>query len=719
MQTSFTIKNFRIFDGTGVTLDLKPITIITGANSAGKSSLVKAVFLLNSFIESLSQSMSRNGLQSPFSIPLSLDNAVLRLGNFNSALHKSSDRKNRTITIEYSTEVPITGKSFNVKLEFQSNTSDSLKRGRLKALTITDDNGEIVLYHNQGQDSIHFNLLPLKECYCKFAALSSWYLKYRLVHNYELLDNTVADATTIEQYKKDIDDFKKESKSSYTAKEKSIFNKWIRSVKLSLFDSIEVADREKSIKSFFRLPLFDLLKGIGCESSYAYFQQFLFQKGLRIPDALLKDFEIILNDAINKGFNSLESYFLNLEDSEGLRDDSCRLGQSFTSQWTAERGYKDDREHLFSGYLNELYGYFSLERELPFDAARPPLGFDSNFNEIKPSERELALYKEGKAQMDMALRQDVHFYFVHKTLSLLSAFIDERFSDNVDRWIGSFDTERIVFHEPSFDLFCQFATTVVQNALCPTETSFGGKMSYVSSDRSSIKRLYSLGEPSDSFGLLLKNYIDSMGTLSRRPVIKSNAKSKSKAFVPGSFISKWLDAFGIGKSISFESAAEGLGVIVVLHKHDGRRSLLADEGYGITQLISILMSIELGIRNKRHDGIYTIAIEEPEIHLHPGFQALLTDMFLDAYENYGVEFLIETHSEYLVRRSQVYVADRFKDLKSNPFAVFYFPKDNSAYEMRYTPDGHFEKSFGTGFFDAAATDVLKLSRLHRSGTHEQ
>lgn len=243
-------------------------------------------------------------------------------------------------------------------------------------------------------------------------------------------------------------------------------------------------------------------------------------------------------------------------------------------------------------------------------------------------------------------------------------------------------------------------------------------MSYVSSDRSSIKRLYSLGEPSDSFGMLLRNYIDSMGALSRKPITKLKTKSKSKTFVPGSFISKWIRAFGIGDSISFESAANGLGVIVVLHKRDGHRSLLADEGYGITQLISILMNIELGIRNKRHDGIYTIAIEEPEIHLHPGFQALLTDMFLDAYESYGVEFLIETHSEYLVRRSQVHVAEKFKDLESNPFAVFYFPKDNPSYEMRYTPDGHFEKSFGPGFFDAAATDVLKLSRLRRNGAHE-
>ena len=53
MNTKFTIKNFRVFDENGVTLELKPLTILTGCNSSGKSSVVKALLLLCDYFSSL------------------------------------------------------------------------------------------------------------------------------------------------------------------------------------------------------------------------------------------------------------------------------------------------------------------------------------------------------------------------------------------------------------------------------------------------------------------------------------------------------------------------------------------------------------------------------------------------------------------------------------------------------------------------------------------
>ena len=54
MNTKLIIKNFRVFDENGATIDLKPLTILTGCNSSGKSSIVKAAFLLNSFMKQVS-----------------------------------------------------------------------------------------------------------------------------------------------------------------------------------------------------------------------------------------------------------------------------------------------------------------------------------------------------------------------------------------------------------------------------------------------------------------------------------------------------------------------------------------------------------------------------------------------------------------------------------------------------------------------------------------
>ena len=46
MNTNLGIKNFRIFDEKGAEIHLRPLTVLTGCNSSGKSSIVKALILL-------------------------------------------------------------------------------------------------------------------------------------------------------------------------------------------------------------------------------------------------------------------------------------------------------------------------------------------------------------------------------------------------------------------------------------------------------------------------------------------------------------------------------------------------------------------------------------------------------------------------------------------------------------------------------------------------
>ena len=53
MNTKYTIKNFRVFDEKGVTVDIKPITILTGCNNSGKSSIVKSMVLLDTYVRSI------------------------------------------------------------------------------------------------------------------------------------------------------------------------------------------------------------------------------------------------------------------------------------------------------------------------------------------------------------------------------------------------------------------------------------------------------------------------------------------------------------------------------------------------------------------------------------------------------------------------------------------------------------------------------------------
>ena len=91
-------------------------------------------------------------------------------------------------------------------------------------------------------------------------------------------------------------------------------------------------------------------------------------------------------------------------------------------------------------------------------------------------------------------------------------------------------------------------------------------------------------------------------------------------------------------------------------------------------------------------------------------------MFLDFYLKYGCQSIIETHSEYMIRRTQLLVANGIKEghfsLESNPLKVYYFPdKDGLPYDMLFNERGRFEHDFGPGFLDVSGKINLELLDL--------
>ena len=97
---------------------------------------------------------------------------------------------------------------------------------------------------------------------------------------------------------------------------------------------------------------------------------------------------------------------------------------------------------------------------------------------------------------------------------------------------------------------------------------------------------------------------------------------------------------------------------------------------------------------------------------------MLTDLFASIHEEYGIRFLIETHSEYIIRAAQVKVGDSEYNSQEQldvecPFTVYYFPEDDIPYDMGFTTTGKFTREFRQGFFDEAGKlfmNVLKRER---------
>jgi predicted ATPase len=83
---------------------------------------------------------------------------------------------------------------------------------------------------------------------------------------------------------------------------------------------------------------------------------------------------------------------------------------------------------------------------------------------------------------------------------------------------------------------------------------------------------------------------------------------------------------------------------------------IVDTGYGVSQILPVLGQIWWTVFGAiRHpterDAI--LAIEQPELHLHPAHQSLLADAITSVLGNEQrrkVSFIIETHSESLINR---------------------------------------------------------------------
>lgn len=190
-----------------------------------------------------------------------------------------------------------------------------------------------------------------------------------------------------------------------------------------------------------------------------------------------------------------------------------------------------------------------------------------------------------------------------------------------------------------------------------------------------------------------------------------------KGSEPDRFLCEWLTKFEIGSDYRINSIA-GEGYTVEIETSKGVWEHIADLGMGSNQLVTLLLELATMLKVKGNRQCPFIIVEEPEQNLHPKLQSKLADLFSELNRSRGFKFLIETHSEYLIRRTQVLVVNlglaetEIED--QNPFKVYYFPGDGGVpYDMKYLPNGHFEEAFGEGFFDEAGKWTRELVRYKR------
>ena len=708
---------------------------MTGSNSSGKSSVNKSLALLKTYVDSVKEDL-RKGVTpnlSAHKLDFSKTSATLNLGNFHQVLHRGS--KEESISFEVTTHSRLLGEDVVVELTFIPDPNDIQDNGYLSNLEIKKVSGELL--YQSGQDSDHFmgkyisagNFNLLKDSFFKFFnTILYWdiifegtplndapdFYKY-FAKQWGYDTNSMDDVDYIcrhifkeklETYKTIVNDYSRDylnvvkefcySSENMLNVEGSPMgdNPYIREAHEVLNHNYSIFEKAFQYNSLFLMPVLEEI----WDMEKTEVRQYLMSN---VSDKYQAPLNIIIEDFEKSEFTAFGEYFKDKE------------REYFYLDIRRKRILTLPKAEDFSDLLMINWRDWINDDEILHQAE------DALSHLSKKSDKCRNIYND-LASLD----KNGLIKWQKNELCHLTAIL-EILNPNAQN--HQYELEALDHLYESFSLFTHFVEWTYEDIVA---TMLPNEMSYFGPNSADVKRLYTEG----SFFTTLSAYLECKRSFLN--LLSDDYDHPQKAsfipiesgFKPGDFINKWLKALGVADELLITQVEDGLGLKVSTFNNNNEKTLLADQGVGVTQLVALLLRIETLImdnilhhskmwRSSNQDEVRCekslIILEEPEMHLHPKYQSLLADIFLEAYEKYNIHFIVETHSEYLIRKSQVIVAEaNYADEKElnaeNPFMVYYLPDNGKPYKMEYRTDGKFSNEFGSGFFDEASNLLFNI-----------
>jgi hypothetical protein len=219
------------------------------------------------------------------------------------------------------------------------------------------------------------------------------------------------------------------------------------------------------------------------------------------------------------------------------------------------------------------------------------------------------------------------------------------YESTIFSWFSPFENQGDFlpdFKRESYSIATKIISKIIDKSLSSARASFKRELvNHISPLRAHPRRFYFLDKAN------INTVLDTLDGNSLAEVLKENETVKKN-------VNSWLSKFGLQVGVST--------IQDVIHQLKINQYALdldiTDVGFGISQILPIIVQGFLSSR-----GSLTM-IEQPEIHLHPKMQANLADLFIDIargntvfpkrnknkHANLQKHLLIETHSEYLLKR---------------------------------------------------------------------
>lgn len=724
---SYKVSNFRLFDNKGAEISFKPITVLTGANSSGKSSFVKSLVAFADYLSSVLNEYRKDGGFNPGKQPLELLNKDLNFRGFTSIKNRNAGLDESvcfTLGInpmhDFSMDYEVTY-SFNA--ENDDNNSANIF-GELESIVIEREKEVVLSLRKSKGGKFSIEIMNLNGIisddfinYCRYCLLPARIIRDAVDGDYGFLTDFCDDNGHFNPQKaaettegKNLAYLQAGDSPNFSYyKDALLLSEELRDQKeyedLFSDDLMEPLMKCAEHKLIFYFPVLERFVGKSKSEAIDILREQC--KGGTSLDVVRPNGGAFFSNAVGGYVVHGEEYYVASAIERIVKDFEKSTFDSFIDYYRDKENYV--LEHVNTqiphmGRWGKSFNY--IEDEI---IPRIDISYDSGgFTTRKETIFSLIYNVLSSWQWAEGEKQDEEWQKQSKGGKELSgdkfwAKDDAFISRTINPWSSSYSSSHKLYN--AYKCFIRYILT---RCLVPADLS---KLEY-DSRWVGTRRIHEL-DGNYTLAKSLKKFLEIKQSLTKESPKDYNVFDAitKKKYVLESFLNKWLQAFGICQHLEFQ-IFEGYVASIKLIDDNGFAENLADVGQGITQIVSILLEIEVAIADFYYSHIEDnpekwvtpiIAIEEPEVSLHPCYQSKLAEMLEDAARNYGIRLIVETHSEYMIRKMQAIVSGYSeKEKNENPFVVYYFDLDGTVYDLGMKDNGRFDKAFGPGFFDESA-----------------
>ena len=631
---NFGLSNFRSFAGH-YKFDFSPITILTGTNSSGKSSLIKAFLLLKAPFEEIGANY--HGPITTMNIDPSLN-----LGNFDTILNSNSESNN--LIFDLPCHFDNSARKLTLRLVYKRNDV-ALKNLQILKILIFENEADPICTYNHEKLVLNINFTAIVDIYEKQESDHTNYSdKFHLKPQLQQL-------LFLPSYSDEYDYKKIHNKTllNYLFLHEDA---WIEENISAIFPGIKSKKELAAIKARVQKCKVELQKLT--QNTNITPSQYVLSQELKIINEIIFQYDLSNSHEDHRAFPKILGKFM-----ESL----CKT--EFT---------KEEKDAL----LKKLKTQDKLD----------------SFLQKNPSKEIFFLRKLRNS--DSALSRLIR----DKEMIIPQKFGYSNLSNN---------------ERSNLELLADFCRQKLGNLFTSLHSDFKYETFYLPAVRAKVERTFNTGSHESLLHELITKF---HSTNFVKPVIKWMNDSFNK--------------LGIADKVELKLAEDGHFSRIIIHKN-GRECQLTDVGYGFSQILPIILKIALIANNhewieeviKGEDHAFLIIpyfpvliIEEPETNLHPALQSKLAEIFVDCFVKFHIQIIIETHSEYLIRKLQ-YLTAKGEIIPEFTQLYYFYPPDKvpegekQVKKINILEDGSLSDNFGAGFFDET-TNLIESIWLERN-----